>query len=173
MAACRPRRARLRGRPADGPPAAGPVLADTYSRTREAGAASGDRLDADEALREVSGRDAVRVARAIGELRRGDTAGAARGGRTGVSLVTRVDGRTFYYYAGFSVDGDFTDALPRVHVKVLSDAYFEVLEKLPELQKVFALGERIIVVVNGAALIIDDEGKEALDDAEWKLLVAK
>jgi Ca-activated chloride channel family protein len=129
--------------------------------------------DADKMLKDVSGKDAVRVAKAIGDLKRGETAEARTDGAAGLSLVKRVDERTFYFYAGFWVDGDFTDKLDKIHVKYLSDAYFELVDKLPELKKVFALGDRLIAVVNGAALIIDDEGKEKLDDAEMKPLLGK
>ena len=151
------------------PPAALKVITERY---KESGAA-GETRDADELLKDVTGKDAVRVARAIGELKRGETAEVRTDAKAGVSLVRRIDERTFYFYAGFWVDGDFTDKLEKIHVKYLSDAYFSLLEKLPELQKVFAVGDRLIVVVNKTALVIDDEGKEKLDDAEMKPLLGK
>jgi Ca-activated chloride channel family protein len=150
-------------------PSAQRVITEGY---KQAGTA-GETRDAEEVLRDVSGKDAVRVAKAIGELKRGETAEVRSDGKTAVSLVKRIDERTFYFYAGFWVDGDFTDKLEKLHVKYLSDGYFSLLEKLPDLKKVFAIGERLIVVVNKTALVVDDEGKEKLDDAEMKALLGK
>jgi len=163
--------ARLAGAPGEAAPSAQSVIDKGYRERRNEG--KGEDRDADDLLKDVSGKDAVRVARAIGDLKRGETAEAHPGGAKGLSLVRRVDERTFYFYAGFWVDGDFTDKLEKIHVKYLSDAYFQLLDKLPELKKVFALGDRLIAVVNGAALIVDDEGKEKLDDAEMKPLLGK
>jgi Ca-activated chloride channel family protein len=90
--------------------------------------------------------------------------------RDTVSAVQRIDGRTFYLYLGFWVDQDFTEKLPLVKVKYLSDAYFKLLEKLPALKNAFALGERVIVVVNGTAIAVQAEGKEPLTDEELNAL---
>jgi len=144
--------------------------------TRESGALFADdedEHDAAEVMKAPSGEDAVKLAKTIGELKRGKTTEAGRKSRLSMSLVKRIDGRTFYHYAGFWVDGEFTDKLERVHVKYLSDAYFKVLEKLPKLKDVFALGPRLIVVSGNAALVIDDEGKETIDAAELNKLIAK
>jgi len=126
---------------------------------------------AGEELKMESGEDAVKAAKAIAELKRGDKE-QSRGHR-GLALVKRVDGRTFYYYGGFWIDGNFTEKLQTVHVKYLSDAYFKALEKLPELKKAFALGDRVIIVTGKTALVIDAEGKEKLEQDDLKKLQVK
>jgi Ca-activated chloride channel family protein len=158
---------------AEGPTDAKWFITDGGVTQDAAASASGREADADKEMTDVTGRDAVRVAKAIAGLKAGETVDVARGRRDGVSLVHRIDGRSFYYFGGFWVDGDFTEKLPTVHVKYLSDAYFELVEKLPELKDVFAQGERIIVVVKGAALVVDGQGKEKLDETELKSLLGK
>ena len=145
---------------------AGEVLSDI---AREANG-DGGKAQTDE-LKDVSGEGAVKLAKAIRRLKADETTAKRRG--AGVSLVKRVDGRTFYTFGGFWVDGEFTDKLEKVHVKYLSDAYFKVLERLPELKRTFAMGDRLIIVVNGTALIIDNEGTEQLDEAALNKLLGK
>ncbi|HUW59133.1 MAG TPA: hypothetical protein VMZ92_21025, partial [Planctomycetota bacterium] len=174
---------RLRGtvtEPADAGKAKSTVT-DAIRRADRAGgeAESGATLDADvkydmpPVMKAPSGKDAVKLAKEIGALKRGKTAEDGRKSRESLSLVKRIDERSFYWYAGFWVDGEFTDKLPQVHVKYLSDGYFKVLEKRPELKDAFALGERLIIVSGKAALIIDDEGKEDVTAAELNSLLAK
>lgn len=159
------------------------VVGDAIRRTGRTGteARSGaalfaddeDEHDAAEVMDAPTGKDAVKLAKAIGALKRGETTEAPRKSEDSLALVKRVDGRSFYWYAGFWVDGEFTDKLAQVHVKYLSDAYFKVLERLPEMKVVFALGSRLIVVSGKAALIIDDEGAETISGADLKRLLAK
>jgi Ca-activated chloride channel family protein len=123
-------------------------------------------------MREVTGEAAVRVAKAVGDLKKGATERAAGQNEDGVrrSLVRRVGERSFYWYAGFYVDGNYTDKLPTIRVKYLSDAYFKLLEKHPSLKDVYALGDRLIVVLNGTSLVVDDGGKEQLAEEEMRPL---
>jgi len=168
------------GEPADAGKAKATVT-DAIRRADRAGAEaqSGAALDAEvkhdlpPVMKAPSGEDAVKLAKDIAALKRGESAEDGRKSRESLSLVKRIDERSFYWYAGFWVDGEFTDKLPQVHVKYLSDGYFKVLEKRPELKDAFALGERLIIVSGKAALIIDDEGKEDVTAAELNSLLAK
>ena len=109
-------------------------------------------------LEAKTGEAAVRVAKSIADLKRADRP-------EGLS-IKKVGERTFEYWAGFWVDRNYKADMPTVEVKYLSDAYFKVLSAAPALQDVFALGERIVVVLDGKALVIQDEGTEQMTDEE-------
>jgi len=54
-----------------------------------------------------------------------------------------------------------------VKVKCLSDAHFKLLDRDPALDKVFALGQNVLVVLkSGKAIRVGEEGKEDLTDKE-------
>jgi Ca-activated chloride channel family protein len=149
--------------------AAGEAISDGYGYGM--GGAAGPRETekrAEEAMKQVSGVEAVRVAKDVRDMKEG-----ASERRSGAPLVKRIGERSFYLYRGFWVDGDFNEKLPTLSVKVLSDACFQLIDKLPELKDVFALGERVIVVVNGTAVIVEEGGKEKLTDEELNSLVKK
>src|SRR3954454_17515401 len=55
-----------------------------------------------------------------------------------------------------------------VAVKAMSDAYFRLLEKHPELKEVFRMGTHLVwVAPSGTALLLDSgDGQETLTDEE-------
>lgn len=77
---------------------------------------------------------------------------------------------------GVWIDDGFDNKMRIVAVKAMSDAYFRILERHPEVKDVFRLGNHLVwVAPNGAALVIDaNDGKDKLTDAEIdKLFVVK
>jgi len=112
-----------------------------------------------------TGEAAVRTAKSIAELKEAE--------RPRGLAVRKVGGRTFEYWMGFWVDRAYKADMPTVEVKYLSDAYFKLLAAAPELKDVFALGERVVVVLDGKALVIQAEGKEQLSDEEVAELLGK
>ena len=69
-----------------------------------------------------------------------------------VNPVQTVAGKTFLLQDGVWTDTTFApDAMTTEKVAFLSDAYFDLLAAQPELAQYFALGERVIVVLNGTA----------------------
>jgi Ca-activated chloride channel family protein len=130
-------------------------------------------------------------AQAAEALRRGDKDGY-QSGRVGVELalqlkelrdqsqldataVKRVGGRNLRDVGGVWLDDTFDAKMTLVEVKALSAAYFRILERHPEMAQVFQLGKRVVwVTPSGAALVVAENGKDKLDDAEIdRLFVAK
>jgi Ca-activated chloride channel family protein len=117
----------------------------------------------------------------------------AQTGKEGVDLALqlkalteqdRVTGATTRQAAGrtcVQVNGVWTDqALDGkaavVKVKALSDAYFRMLEKHPELKELFQLGNRLVwMTPSGTVLVVEPkDGKDKMDDDEIeKLFVAR
>lgn len=70
---------------------------------------------------------------------------------TSSTSVRRTGGKTFYLRGGVWTDAEFkTDArLPETVLTFGSDEYFALLKREPKLAEYFALGERIVVVLDG------------------------
>ncbi len=67
-------------------------------------------------------------------------------------LAKHVGTRTFYRISDRWVDGAFDkQKMKTTKVELFTEAYFDLIRKHPELGRCFALGERIVVVVDGAA----------------------
>jgi Ca-activated chloride channel family protein len=162
--------------PATAAPAAPSTSFSEARRQREAGAAPGAmagggggggraaavdeqiRTYRDHYLANQTGAEAVEAAKDIAELKRAERP-------TGLA-VKKVGERTFEYWSGFWVDRAYKTDMPTVEVKYLSDAYFKVLAAAPELKDVFALGDRVVVVLKGKALVIQAEGKQDMSDKD-------
>jgi len=67
------------------------------------------------------------------------------------ALVQRVDARTFYRVDERWIDAAYEKDSETRRIELFSAEYFELIRKHPELAKVFALGERVVVVLNGVA----------------------
>jgi Ca-activated chloride channel family protein len=92
------------------------------------------------------------------------------------SALRTVAGRTCLEVGGVWIDEGFGAKTPTLVVKAQSDAYFRLLEKRPELNDVFRLGNHLVwVAPSGTALVIDAKnGKDKLSDEEIdKLFAAK
>lgn len=75
----------------------------------------------------------------------------------------RIDGRTFVLRDGAWTDIRFKPEMKKTVIKPFSKAYFDVIEQLPELRAVFALGQRVIVVGKASAIELNDNGVSELD----------
>ncbi len=91
------------------------------------------------------------------------------------SAVRNVLGRNCMEVGGVWIDEAFTAKTAAVVVKAHSEAYFRILEKHPEIKRVFQLGNHLVwVAPSGKALVIDaSHGKEKLTDEEIAALFAK
>ncbi len=70
----------------------------------------------------------------------------------------RVDGRTLVLRDGAWTDARYHAGMQVTTIKPYSKAYFDLLQQLPELKPVFALGDRVVVVGKTSAIRVDDSG---------------
>jgi len=114
----------------------------------------------------VSGKNAVELSERLTQLKKAEAAAPA--GSAGRQAAMKLVGKkVFYRIADVWVDRDFSKESEVTKVKYASDAYFALIEKIPELKKFFALGERVIVVLeSGKAIQVGDQGKEKLSEKE-------
>jgi Ca-activated chloride channel family protein len=96
--------------------------------------------------------------------------------RLSQTAIRKVAGRNCLEYGGVWIDEEFNSKTPTITVKAMSDAYFRILERQPQVKEVFQLGNYLVwITPSGTALVIDtNDGKEKLSDAEIdKLFIAK
>jgi len=78
----------------------------------------------------------------------------------------RVDGRTFVLRDSVWTDARYRPTMPTTNIKPFSRAYFDLLDRLPELRAVFALGSRVVVVGKDRAISLSENGAPELSAAE-------
>jgi Ca-activated chloride channel family protein len=82
-------------------------------------------------------------------------ASAAAGGQSTpadlAARLQRVGDKAFVLRGGVWTDTTYEDGLQRRRVAIGSGAYFALLSERPELAPYFAVGERVIVVLDGQA----------------------
>ena len=145
---------------------------------------------------EAAGRAAIDNLGTAYEAKAGDWATSQRQNaqmlRGQKSLATQnvqVDerGHTFQYQqaqtrnnqAFFNRAGNWEDARYKegaqavVRVKAFSEAYFQLSRRDPTLNQYFSLGQNVLVVVNGQAVEIADDGKEVFTEDELDTLLGK
>src|SRR5262249_13295912 len=88
--------------------------------------------------------------------------------RLTLTALRQVAGRNCLEIGGVWIDENFHAQMPTLTVKAMSDAYFRLLERQPQLKEVFQLGNHLVwVAPNGTALVVDtNDGKDRLADDE-------
>lgn len=126
---------------------AGPAGAFEEAEAREKKDASASGDDFDRLDDQASGGDAVKASVATQRLL--ETAGG--GGRRGEgnAFLRTVDGRVFHLVGSVWVDRAFVAGANVQRVSFLSDAYFELLRKSPDLARILSLGSRVLVEWQG------------------------
>jgi Ca-activated chloride channel family protein len=110
------------------------------------------------------------------ELAKKNSQNSNRPGYQQVSDVARVQsvgGRTFYKSNKVWFDNNYPSGQKVVKVQALSDAHFQLLKAIPELNKYAAVGDEVVLNLGKISVQFGKEGKEKLTDAELKELTGK
>jgi Ca-activated chloride channel homolog len=112
-----------------------------------------------------AGEKAVNLSIALNRLKEAQNPEAAQ--------TVRAKGKTSFLAVGpVWVDKAYREGLKVVRVKYLSEAYFEIVDKVPGAKEVLSLGPQLVwKTQSGVALVIDTVGAEKLNAEEWKLLL--
>jgi Ca-activated chloride channel family protein len=121
----------------------------------QVGAMAFRRADRSSRLRQAASMDEAEAAMAGGE---GKAAGREGGGVHSEGAVRHVDDRLFVARAGEWRDIRLQEGMHVVEIAPFSDAYFEILRRVPGLKAFFALGERVIIAGDDVALRLTPEG---------------
>jgi hypothetical protein len=60
-----------------------------------------------------------------------------------------------------------------VKIRAFSDAWFKLIEAIPELKEVFALGDKVIVVGRDTGIETSRDGKETLSESELRTIQSR
>lgn len=102
-----------------------------------------------------TGAQAVRAAQATKSLAEAETAQQA-------DYVREISGRVFLFLDGVWQESTYEEGTPTVDIVYLSDAYFALLERFPEIAPILALGEKVIFRLGSAWVQIGEEGATEL-----------
>jgi Ca-activated chloride channel homolog len=110
-------------------------------------------------------RSATNLSAADAAVGMGDFSGGGRAGK-----VTRAGNVTFVLRDGVWTDVRYRQTGTVLRVKPFSDAYFKLIELLPDLRESFSVGERAIVAGRSMAIELTPTGVEKLTDRDVALI---
>ena len=84
------------------------------------------------------------------------------------SSLRRIGTRTFTLRGNTWTDTRKTDSMKVTRVRAYSEAYFRLIEAMPELREAFALGDEVIVAGKRVAIEVGDEGLESLSESDLR-----
>jgi Ca-activated chloride channel family protein len=108
---------------------------------------------------------AQRSATSLSVADEADFSGARHGGN-----VTRAGNVTFALRDSVWTDVRYRGTGTVLRVKPFSDAYFKLIEIVPDLREAFSVGERVIVSGRSMAIELTPSGKESLTDRDVTLI---
>jgi Ca-activated chloride channel family protein len=128
---------------------------------RDASESAGSNRDSGASIADLpsSGKEAIDLAERVADLKTGARAERSTTERT-------IAGRRFRKVGEAWVDQSFKSSMATLRLRVLGQAYFNLLAAHPELSAIFALGNRVTwVTPSGTALVIDKQGQDNAPDA--------
>jgi Ca-activated chloride channel family protein len=134
------------------------------------------RLMAD-AFEKKTGASAVDRAMDLGALKSqaaapGLTVRDEHGEQRQVTGVKRAVDKTFYLKEGVWTDHDHRADEPVIEVKRFSEAYFQLIRSHPRMGRYLALGNQVLVRLDGGTIRVADEGVERFGRADLDRLLS-
>jgi len=87
--------------------------------------------------------------------------------------IRNINKRNFYRIRGVWVDSEFTEKMDTINIQFGSDTYFKLFELKPELKDILTLGDRLIVTVDGKAILISEDVKDPVSVEELEKALKK
>jgi uncharacterized protein YegL len=97
----------------------------------------------------------------------------AEGKEQRITRMTQIGNRTFFKKDELWVDSQYEGKIEATKVKSLSEAYFKLLSRRPEIGRFLALGDEVIFLLQGKAVHISDDGKTDFTAAELNALLGR
>lgn len=96
------------------------------------------------------------------QLLRKEKEAAAAAPEGQATQVRHVAGKTFELHASAWIDQAFKPDMAALRIQWGSDAYFALLDALPQVKDYLALGDALTVVIEGKALVVGKEGSDKM-----------
>ncbi len=68
------------------------------------------------------------------------------------------------------IDGAMSDSARVVGIKPFSEAWFKLVDAIPELRNVFALGDKIVIATRTLTLEVSDAGSETISENDLRVI---
>jgi len=124
-----------------------PSMGESYESS--SGGSSGGGYAPSAAPAGASGERGRRISGSIREMREAERDEEASGARSRYAL-----GRAFVWRSGGWVDSTYATGRREITLRPMSPAYFALLSTHPELREALAMGERVVVMVDGARAVV-------------------
>ncbi|HEX3534067.1 MAG TPA: VIT domain-containing protein [Gemmatimonadaceae bacterium] len=144
---------------------AGGVQLQSMAVTGGAAPASAVAIQFEAAKTAAAQRSATNISVADSAAGFGSDYAAGRGGS-----VARRGNVTFVLRDGVWTDVRYKKTGTVLQVKPFSDAYFKLIDMVPDLREAFSVGERVIVAGRTMAIELTSSGKENLTDRDMTLI---
>ena len=87
--------------------------------------------------------------------------------------MRQVGTRTFTRTDSTWTDTQASGKANRIKVKPFSAAYFKLMDEIPELREIFAIGDQIVVAGKTIVIEISASGVETLSDSDLKRVTSQ
>jgi len=115
-------------------------------------------------LKTDTGETAVDFADAVKDMK---TAEGSRDDEDDAAGIRYISGRAFRYQSGGWIDLKYKPSMKLLKIKYMGKAYFELIQKSAKLKRIFALGQRLIVVVGkNRAIAVSPDGRDSVSSSE-------
>jgi hypothetical protein len=104
--------------------------------------------------------------RAVTSLAVADEIDLAKGG----TESRRVGSKIFLKRGDAWVDAAKSDSARTVRIKPFSDAYFKLIDAIPQLRDIFALGDKVTVGTKAITIELSDDGSATITDGDVKTI---
>jgi Ca-activated chloride channel family protein len=88
----------------------------------------------------------------------------------GSSDSRRVGSRVFLKRGDVWVDAAKSDSARTVRIKPFSDAYFKLIDAIPDLRDIFALGDKVTVGTKAVTIELTDDGSTSISENDLKTI---
>ena len=153
------------------------VVGGTLQRSRLSPAAAPMRDQAFEAAKVASAQRAATSLAAADSTTLQAYAASAPAGAAGAITgnLKRASAHTFMMKDGAWLDlrpAPSGKSVQTVRIKAFSKAYFDLIDAVPDLRAIFALGDNVTAQGRAITLVVSEDGKEQLNAAEIRTVVA-
>lgn len=90
--------------------------------------------------------------------------------KSDAATTRRIGARRFMLRGGIWTDVARSDSMRTIKIKPFSEAYFKLIDAIPDLREVFALGDKIVVATRSLSIEVTESGSEAIGESELRTI---